>query len=296
MKSVFNLEQPLKNCTVRQKLVIRNDVKRIDCEVEILDWDGDPYREFRMAVPVAADRGRVAYEVPLGVVEVGSSEIKGNGGPAHGNLVYDEECSDIRPREVQNFMSAGDDALGVTLTTSVAVCDYKDPTASPVAYPVLQPVLLASRRSCHGEGNWYLQEGDHHYRFSLTSHGPGWRNGYQAGIQPNNSLIAVVNPAAGDGASLPESMSFLSVSAPNVLVSTLKKAEDDDSLILRIYDIEGKNAEARLNVFVPVRSAEKVNIIEEGGTELKPGKSGHALNVGHHAIETLKLILEGKRK
>ena len=31
-------------------------------------------------------------------------------------------------------------------------------------------MLLASRRSCHGQGNWYLQEGDHRYRFSLTSH------------------------------------------------------------------------------------------------------------------------------
>ena len=296
VRTVCTMEQPLKNCTVREKLIVWSDIKRIDCEVDILRWDGDPYREFRIAVPVGTDGGRVAYEVPLGVVEVGKSEIAGTGGPAYGSLVYDELCSDIRPREVQNFISAGDDASGVTLSTSVAVCDFKDPTDSPVPYPVLQAILLASRRSCHGEGNWYLQEGDHHYSFSLTSHGPGWRSGYEQGIQPNNPLIALVNPAAGAGASLPESMSFLSLSAPNVLVSTLKKAEDDDSVILRVYDIEGKDSEARLSLFVPVQTVEKVNLIEEGATALRQGKNGLSLKIGHHAVETFRLIPEKKGK
>jgi alpha-mannosidase len=130
----------------------------------------------------------------------------------------------------------------------------------------------------------------------MTSHQAGWRNGYRQGIEPNNPLIAVVNPAAPPGASLPESMGFLSVSAPNILVSTLKKAEDDDSVILRVYDIEGKDAEATLNLFAPVKAAEKVNIIEEEGTPLKPGKNGLSLKVGHHAIETLKLVTEERKK
>ena len=297
LKTVYTLSQRLTNCRITEKLIVWNDIKRIDCEVAILGWDGDPYREFRVALPVAANGGQVAYEVPLGVVEVGRSEIAGTGGPAYGNLVYDELCSDIRPREVQNFISAGDDAFGVTLTTSVAVCDFKDPTPSPVPYPILQPILLASRRSCHGEGNWYLQEGDHHYRFSMTSHGPGWRNGYKQGIRPNNPLIAInAIPKSDAAASLPESMSFVSLSAPNVLVSTLKKAEDDDSVILRVYDIEGKDAEASLGFFRPVRSAEKVNIIEEDGTPLKPGKNGLALKVGHHAVETFRLVPGEERK
>jgi alpha-mannosidase len=297
LKTVYTLSQRLKNCRITEKLIVWNAIKRIDCEVAILGWDGDPYREFRIALPVAANGGRVAYEVPLGVVEVGRSEIAGTGGPAYGNLVYDELRSDIRPREVQNFISAGDDAFGVTLTTSVAVCDFKDPTDSPVPYPILQPVLLASRRSCHGEGNWYLQEGDHNYRFSMTSHGPGWRNGYKQGIRPNNPLIAINGmPEADAAAYLPESMSFLSLSAPNVLVNTLKKAEDDDSVILRVYDIEGKDAEAALKLFVPLNGAEKVNIIEEEASALKTGKSGLALKIGHHAVETFRLLPEKKGK
>jgi alpha-mannosidase len=290
VKDVYVLEQPFSGCTVRERLIVYRTVKRIDCEVSLLDWDGDPYREFRLAVPVAADPGRVAYEIPLGVLEAGSGEARGTGGPAYGNLVYDEEMKDIRPREVQNFLYAGNGAFGLTLTTSVAVNDYRDPTDDPVAYPVLQPVLLASRRSCHGEGNWYLQEGDHHYRFSVTSHAAGWRNGYREGIAANDPLIAVTAPVEGAKADLPESWSFLPYSGPNIVLSTMKKAETGDAVVLRLYDIEGKDAEAAVALFRPVKTAERTNIVEEEGVPLKPRKGSLVLPVGHHAVETVRLV------
>ncbi len=290
LRYVYVFEQPFAGCTVRQRLILYRSLKRVDCEVSLLGWDGDPYREFRLAVPVAAEKGQVAYEIPLGVLEVGSGEAKGTGGPAYGNLVYDEEMKDIRPREVQNFLYAGDDRSGLTLTTSVAVNDYKDPTDGPVTYPVLQPILLASRRSCHGEGNWYLQEGDHHYRFSLTSHAAGWRNGYRAGIAPNDPLVAVAAPARVPGADLPESKSFLPYSAPNIVLSTMKKAETEDAVVLRLYDIEGKDSEAAIELFAPVRTALRTNIIEEDGALLKPAKGRLILPVGRHAVETVKLV------
>jgi alpha-mannosidase len=289
IKAVFRLEQKLENCTVEERISVFNTIKRIDCEVSLLDWDGTPYREFRLAVPVNAIRGQVAYEVPMGVVEVGKSEIPGTGGPAYGNLNYDELCSEIRPREVQNFLSASGADFGVTLTTSVAVNDYQDPTPAPVDYPLLQPVLLASRRSCHGEGNWYLQEGDHLYRFSLTSHRAGWKNGYRRGIQANSPLFPVVDPGQADGAALPEEKSFLSVSAPNVLVSTIKKCEDDDSVIVRLFDIEGKDSVVEMIAFAPIARAEHVNLIEEEGRAMPYQNQNLKVKVGHHAIETLKL-------
>jgi len=290
LRTVYLLEQPLRNCTVRERLIVYHSLKKIDCEVSLIGWDGEPYREFRLALPVAAADGRVAYEIPLGVLEVGSGEAKGTGGPVYGNLVYDELFADIRPREVQNFLYAGDGHFGVTLTTSVAVNDYKDPTDAPVPYPVLQPILLASRRSCHGEGNWYLQEGDHHYRFSVVSHTSGWRNGYRAGIAAGSPLIVVGNPASGPGASLPEAKSFLPFASPNIILSTMKKAENDDTVILRVFDIEGKDTEAEVGLFTPVKRAERSNIIEEEGVLLKPRKGRLVLPVGHHAVETLKLF------
>jgi alpha-mannosidase len=288
LRAVFRFSERLENCTIEEKIVIFNGLKRIDCEIALLDWDGAPYREFRLALPVNAPGGRVTYEVPMGVVEVGRSEIPGTGGPAYGNLNYDEPCAEIRPREVRNFLSADGKNFGLTMSTSVAVNDFRDPRPDPAPYPILQPVLLASRRSCHGEGNWYLQEGDHYYKFSATSHSPGWVNGYRPGIQANVPLFPVVGATAGDEAALPEEKSFFEVSAPNVLVSTIKKCEDDDSIVVRLYDIEGKDADLTLSPFFPLAKAERVNMIEEEGKALPCRTDGLALKLGHHAIETLK--------
>jgi alpha-mannosidase len=295
LRAVFRLKQKLESCTVEERVSIYNHLKRIDCQVAILNWDGTPYREFRLALPIDAPQGEVAYEVPMGIVEVGRSEIPGTGGHAYGNLNYDETCSLIRPREVQNFLSAGGPHFGVTLNTSVAVNDYLDPTPDSVPYPVLQPVLLASRRSCHGEGNWYLQEGDHRYRFSLYSHPAGWRNGYHAGIETNCPLFPVTAPQALGNAGLPEEMSFFSVSVPNVLVSTVKKCEDDESVIIRLVELEGKDSEVGLSVSFLMAGAERVNMIEEEGNPVESEAHGLKLKIGHHAIETMKLRLKPGR-
>jgi alpha-mannosidase len=193
---------------------------------------------------------------------------------------------------VQNFIDASDERGGLTLTSDVSVFDWKDPTAEPVARPVLQPVLLASRRSCNGEGNWYPQAGDHAYRFCITSHAGGWRNGWKPGIQANHSLQAVLGAKAAEGAKLPSALSFFSTSAGNLLISTVKKAEDDDGVVLRCYDIEGRDAEAQVNAFRTVKRGVATNIIEDDGKPLLLDNGVVKYPVGHHAIETVKLMMQ----
>ncbi|MFH0762066.1 MAG: glycosyl hydrolase-related protein [Bacteroidota bacterium] len=290
--TVYTLEQKLETCTVEQKIVIYHDLKRIDCEISLLNWDGTKSREFRMALPVNMTKADIAYEVPMGVVEVGKSEMEGAAGFTYENLDYDQDCKEARPREVQNFITASDGQFGVTMSSSVAVCDWVDPTSSPVNNPILQPILLASRKSCHWKGNWYLQPGDHQYSFSVLSHQPGWQNGYHFGMQANNPLIAIAGQKPGRETFLPAEKSFFSVSQNNVLISTIKKCEDDNSLIVRLYDIEGKDSEVKLNTFFPLTGGEHTNIIEEEGKPMPVSGQSFQTKIGHHAIETFKLFLK----
>src|SRR6185369_11983427 len=141
---------------------------------------------------------------------------------------YIDVCAEVHPREVQNFISAVGTEFALTLSSSVAVCDYIDPSLSPAPYPILQPILLASRKSCHGKGNWYLQAGEHHFRFSIFSHEPNWRAGRRPATAANHDLRAVVDAEPVQGANLPPTHSFASVSADNLMITAIKKAEDDD--------------------------------------------------------------------
>ena len=281
--SRFSLEQKLDHATVHQEFMVYHAIKRIDCKVSLLGWDGTRSREFRMALPLNMKQGTTTYEVPMGTVTVGRDEIEVAGER------YRTPCKFTHPREVQNFISTSSDELGVTMSSSVAVCDWIDPVKPGVSYPVLQPILLASRRSCHGGGNWYLQAGDHHYSFSIFSHAPGWRHGRRPAIEANNALQAVVGGRARPDADLPTEKSFFSVSADNVLISAVKKCDDDNSVIVRLYDIEGRDANATVETFVGIDKAEHTNIIEEEGKPLRAGKRSLKTKIGHHSIETFKL-------
>jgi alpha-mannosidase len=200
---------------------------------------------------------------------------------------YIYPCRDTRPRGIQNWIGAYDDKVSVILSSSVVVADYIDPTDNPLPGPVLQPVLLASRKSCPWEGNDYLQTGNHSFRFSLTSTQPDWRKGYKPGLQANEKLIAVVARHQYLDASLPEERSFFSLDQSNVMVTTLKKAEDEPSAVVRLVEMEGQNSEAGIESYFRIEKIAHTNLTEEPVRELKiTGKI--SLPVGHHAIETFK--------
>ena len=84
-------------------------------------------------------------------------------------------------------------------------------------------------------------------------------------------------------------MSFFKTDQPLVLISTVKKAEDSDDVVVRITDLEGKDKTVTLNSFKKTGEAKLTNLIEEDNEDLKVNDQGIQLNLGHHAIETVKL-------
>jgi alpha-mannosidase len=263
--------------------IIYFDLKRIDVKVDLIDWDGTAYREFRLAFPARLQNPEIAYEVPFGVVRVGKDELAQAAGERYTAL-----CKDVHPRGVNNWISASDSDIGMTISSSVAVWDYVNMTDLKTDATLLQPILLASRQSCHGEGPLYHQRGSHSMEFSLFTHQPGWRNGYHQALQANEKLIAVVNPVTGP-AILPGRLSFLSVDDRNSVVSTVKKSEDDNSLVIRLYDQEGRDKQVKINLFKCVQSVEKANLIEENGKVFPKDERGMTVKLGHHSIETFKI-------
>jgi alpha-mannosidase len=60
---------------------------------------------------------------------------------------------------------------------------------------------------------------------------------------------------------LPPSKGFLHVQSPNVMVSGLKKAEEGDAIVLRLYEMEGKQTQARV-VFDPALVGDSPDVTE----------------------------------
>ena len=289
VKDVLQIVCPMRDTKAGIRVVLFKTVKRIDFEVDLDAFNGENWREFRLAFPVNMQNARVAYEVPMGVIEVGKDEIAGAAGFSKPNQIYSTPCKNVHPREVQDWFSVSDGKAGITISSSVAVFDWIDPTDNPVAYPVLQPILLASRKSCHGKGNFYLQPGNHTFTFSLYSHHGDWKNGYRQGTQACQPAHAIVANTSHTEGYLPETFSFASVSGKGVVISTIKKCEDDDAVVLRCYDTEGKDVQAKFTLFRDIRKVQHTNMIEEEGKDIPSASTSFEYKIGHHAIETFKL-------
>jgi alpha-mannosidase len=287
VRDVFQTIQPMKDTQACLRVVLYKTVKKIDVEIDLNRFNGETWREFRLAFPVNMKQAKVTYEVPMGVAEVGKTEIDGAYGYPKENP--DTPAKEVHPREVQDWFSASDGKTCLTISSDVAVFDWIDPTDKPVNYPVLQPVLLASRKSNHGQGNYYLQPGNHSYTFSLYTHSGNWKNGYKQGTQSKQPLQVVISDPLKYSGALPETYGFGSVSGKGIIISTIKKCDDDDSMVLRCYDIEGNDTEATFNFSNDIQAVSHTNIIEEEPVTIPSFKQGFSAKIGHYAIETFKV-------
>ncbi|MBN1482592.1 hypothetical protein JXA70_20115 [candidate division KSB1 bacterium] len=287
--NAWEYTQRMNHVTVRQQLILYHAVKRIDFLADLSGWDGSLYREFRLAFPLNMEEYTIAYKVPMGVVEVGVNEIEGAAGKAASYIDFTQSNAEVHPREVQDWFHANNGEWGVTMSSSVAVFDWLDPTSHPVAYPILQPLLLSSRRSCNQKGNWYLQAGDHFFRFSLTSHPNDWRGDFQSSVGAAQPLAVLVDPPRKDAGYLPESYSFFSVDPSNVIISAIKKCEQSNDVILRLYEIEGVASSARVRSFVPTVGFELLNMIEQSLPPLSDGTDLQDMPLEAYSIKTWKI-------
>ena len=97
----------------------------------------------------------------------------------------------------------------------------------------------------NGEYIWQDQ-GEQTFRMLLVPHAGAWQD---AGIvrlaEEFTAPVPVVYQGIHPG-NRPLSASFLSVDAPNVVVSVVKKGEDGDDLIIRCYETAGRPGEGNL--------------------------------------------------
>ena len=280
----FSYRQPIRNAVAELEVIFWHQIKKVDFDVKLMNWDGTMFREFRMAMPLQMENGDLAYEAPFGVVEVGKDEMAGAAGER-----YEVECKDLHPRGIENWINASGDNFGLTLSSSVVGMDYIDPTEEGLPNTILQPILLASRRSCHGEGNDYHQTGNHSFSFSITSHQPGWQHGVKPGKEANETLFAVVDPSKFASAEQNESMSFLEIDAENVIVSAMKKAEDKNAVVVRLYNLNEDETEVNLRFSQSFQKAWRTNLIEEVEEELEVKDGVLQFMIGNQSIETILL-------
>ncbi len=76
-----------------------------------------------------------------------------------------------------------------------------------------------------------------------------------------------------------------------MVLETVKKAEHEDAVILRMYDASGGEQAVRLETALNVRKAMLTNMQEEDVEEIAVAENAMHLTFGSFEIKTVKLFL-----
>jgi len=110
-----------------------------------------------------------------------------------------------------------------------------------------------------------VQQSEILFHYSLTTHEGDWRQGNCArfGWAAANQFIVDDVRGKNDGPLAPDSASFCSVDKPNVMLTTLKSAEDGDGLIIRLIETQGEPTTAVVRLpHIAVTRATVTNLVE----------------------------------
>jgi alpha-mannosidase len=132
--------------------------------------------------------------------------------------------------------------------------------------------------------------GEHRFTYSLYPHagdhvaGGVMRAGYELNVP-----LRVLAGASGN-APLGNSGSWFRVSVPDVIIETVKQAEDGNGLVVRLYESAGAATSAELLCGFGLTAAEETNLIEEHPAPLPVSGKAVALDFRPFEIRTIRLV------
>jgi alpha-mannosidase len=110
-----------------------------------------------------------------------------------------------------------------------------------------------------------------------------------------NDPLIVFEPNEKHQAQQPASAlaaSLISSDSPNIVIETVKQAEDGQGLIVRFYESQRQRGEVTLMTSFAIKKAWIANLLEENQMELKPEGNRVSLFVTPYQIVTVRLVPE----
>ena len=133
---------------------------------------------------------------------------------------------------------------------------------------------------------------EHFFTYSVYSHEGTWKEAKTANeaYKLNTPLYAKVEEAH-DG-ELEDCLSLVNVNKENIIIEVIKKAEDSDHLVVRMYEFHNKRTKATLEFFKDIEEIRECNLIERDLEELKAQGNKVDFEIKPFEIKTFKFKLK----
>jgi alpha-mannosidase len=243
--------------TMRQVVRLDAGSPRLEFHTTI-DWH-ERHTLFKACFPLAVHARNATYEMPFGYAER----------PTHRSTSFDSARYEVPGHR---FADLSEHGFGAALLTD---CKY--------GYSCLGGELRISLLRSPTSPDPEADQGRHELAYALLPHAGGWREaGVVAEARRFNAPLRWVD--VGE-----TSRSFAAVDGANLVLDTIKRAEDSDDLVLRLYESHGARGSARVTLGVPFASAGLANALEDDGEPLEIDEGAIVVPYRPHEVLTVKV-------
>ncbi len=260
----LKITKRFKDSTIVQSICLYNNIDKIDFDT-FMDWK-ESHIILKTAFPVDVNTNKATYDIQFGSVER----------PTHKNTSWDAARFEVCAHKYCDLSEYG---YGVSLMND---CKY--------GHAIHDGVMSLTLVKC---GTFPDPEADkckHYFTYALHPHAGDYR---EAGtIQKAYDLnIPMVCQKVGDNkGALPNEYSLFTVDCDNVIFETAKKAEAEDSIILRGCEYYNKRATANVKFGFDVKKAYLCDMLENNIQELAVKDNTVAVDFKPFEINTIKII------
>jgi alpha-mannosidase len=263
VSAVLEMERKVSQSLIKQKIIFYAASRRIDF-CTYVDWKEHQHL-LKVHFPVDIHTDEATFDVQFGNVTR----------KVHTNTSWDvarfESCG-------QKWMDLSEGHYGVSLLND---CKY--------GHSVKEGNMALTLIKSGIEPNPSTDQEEHFFIYSLYPHAENWRHSdtvWEA-AKLNQPAYAVKGGMPGD------SYSLASVDKKNIVLETIKCAEDGNGIILRMYECENAAVKGfvALNLEGKYFKVEECNLLEEKLADVETSENGFRISVKPYEIKTYRVVI-----
>jgi len=268
LRQTVEIKRNALHSEIVQRISLNHHSPRLDFDTTV-NWM-ERNTMLKVAFPVDVLAPQATYEIQWGNVQR----------PTHRNTSWDwgrfETCA-------HKWVDLSEGGYGVSLLND---CKY----GHDIHDNVMRITLLRSPTLPDPMADF----GEHHFTYSLLPHLGAWSEETQREAYLLNDPIIVFRPDRGrktvDRAPTVYGLpSLVRASAANVIIETVKRAEDGDGVIVRLYESQRKRGQVQVQFGRAVEAAWVTNLLEENESALSVDGDSIPLSLRPYQIVTIRV-------
>jgi alpha-mannosidase len=264
LRQTIEIKRKIQNSEYSQRISLSHNSPRLDFDTHI-NWN-ERHTMLKVAFAVDVLSPQATYEIQWGNVTR----------PTHRNTSWDwarfETCA-------QKWVDLSEGDYGVSLLND---CKY----GHDIHDNVMRITLLRSPTMPDPMADF----GEHEFKYSLYPHAGSWNEETQReAYLLNDPIIVYRSKVESQRSNVTRHVSLITCDASNVIIETIKRTEDGNGLIVRLYESQRRRGQVQVKFGSAVDSAWTTNLLEENESALGVENDSIILNMKPYQIVTLRV-------